>query len=101
VLGALAMMVFLLATGLVPPAVAGLLAAGIILVSGVLTTDQVYRGDQLDDGHPGRRMTPLSVAMQTTGPRRCWPTGWFRWWAMPGPMRCSPGFSSCRPSWGR
>ena len=37
-------MVILLVGGLVPPAVAGLLAAGAIVLSGVLTVDQAYRG---------------------------------------------------------
>jgi len=40
----LAAMVVLLATGAVPPAVAGLLAAGAIVVSGVLSIEQAYRG---------------------------------------------------------
>jgi di/tricarboxylate transporter len=67
VLVALALMVFLLATGLVPPAVAGLLAAGIILVSGVLTTDQVYRGISWTTVILVAALTPLSTAMQSTG----------------------------------
>jgi di/tricarboxylate transporter len=37
-------MVILLATGAVPPAVAGLLAAGAVVLSGVLTIDEAYRG---------------------------------------------------------
>ena len=37
-------MVVLLATGAVPPAAAGLLAAGAIVVLGVLTIEQSYRG---------------------------------------------------------
>ena len=40
----LAGMVVLLATGAVPPAVAGLLAAGAIVLTGVLTVDEAYRG---------------------------------------------------------
>lgn len=67
VLFALALMVFLLATGLVPPAVAGLLAAGIILVSGVLNTDQVYRGIGWTTVILVAALTPLSTAMQQTG----------------------------------
>ena len=43
-------MVVLLATGAVPPAVAGLLAAGAIVLTGVLTVDEAYRGDLVDDG---------------------------------------------------
>ena len=49
VLVVLAGMVVLLATGAVPPAVAGLLAAGAIIVFGVLSIEQAYRGS------PGRR----------------------------------------------
>ena len=41
-----------------PPAVAGLLAAGAIVLSGVLTIEQAYRGDLVDDGHPRRRDDP-------------------------------------------
>ncbi len=40
----LAAMVVLLATGAVPPAVAGLLAAGAIILARVLTIEQAYRG---------------------------------------------------------
>ena len=36
-------MVALLMTGLVPPAVAGLLAAGALILLGVLTVEQSYR----------------------------------------------------------
>jgi di/tricarboxylate transporter len=43
-LAALAAMVILLSTGAVPPAVAGLLAAGAIVLSGVLSIEQAYRG---------------------------------------------------------
>jgi di/tricarboxylate transporter len=39
-----AAMVVLLATGAVPPAVAGLLAAGAIVLLGVLTLEEAYRG---------------------------------------------------------
>jgi di/tricarboxylate transporter len=67
VLFALALMVVLLATGLVPPAVAGLLAAGIILVSGVLSTEQVYRGISWTTVILVAALTPLSTAMQSTG----------------------------------
>ncbi len=67
VLVALAIMVFLLATGLVPPAVAGLLAAGIILVSGVLSVDQVYRSISWTTVILVAALTPLSTAMQVTG----------------------------------
>jgi di/tricarboxylate transporter len=67
VLAAVAIMVFLLATGLVPPAVAGLIAAGIILISGVLSVDQVYRAISWTTVILVAALTPLSTAMQVTG----------------------------------
>lgn len=67
VLVALALMVFLLVTGLVPPAVAGLVAAGIILVAGVLTVDGVYRAINWTTVILVGALTPLSTAMQETG----------------------------------
>lgn len=67
VLAALAMMVLLLATGLVPPAVAGLLAAGIILISGVLSVEQVYRAIGWTTVILVGALMPLSTAMQVTG----------------------------------
>lgn len=67
VLAALAIMVFLLATGLVPPVVAGLIAAGIILISGVLTVEGVYRSINWTTVILVGALTPLSIAMQQTG----------------------------------
>jgi len=67
VLAALAIMVLLLATGVVPPAVAGLIAAGIILISGVLSVDQVYRSIGWTTVILVAALTPLSTAMQVTG----------------------------------
>lgn len=67
VLAALAIMVFLLATGLVPPVVAGLISAGIILISGVLTVDGVYRAINWTTVILVGALTPLSIAMQQTG----------------------------------
>jgi di/tricarboxylate transporter len=67
VLVALGVMVFLLATGLVPPSVAGLIAAGIILISGVLSVDGVYRAINWTTVILVGALTPLSVAMQETG----------------------------------
>lgn len=67
VLIALAIMVLLLATGLVPPAVAGLIAAGIILISGVLSTEQVFRSISWTTVILVGALTPLSTAMQVTG----------------------------------
>ena len=54
-LGIMAVMVLLLATGLVPAAVAGILAAGAMLLFGILNAEEIYRVDQLDDGDPRRR----------------------------------------------
>jgi di/tricarboxylate transporter len=48
-------MVLLLATGIVPPAVAGILAAGAIILSGIMSVEQAYRADRLDHRHSGRR----------------------------------------------
>ncbi len=70
VLVALGLMVVLLATGLVPPAVAGLLAAGIILISGVLSVEQVYRSINWTTVILVGAMMPLSTAMEETGAAR-------------------------------
>jgi di/tricarboxylate transporter len=63
----LAAMVVLLATGAVPPAVAGLLAAGAIVVGRVLTIDQAYRGIAWTTVVLVAGMIPLSTAMTETG----------------------------------
>jgi di/tricarboxylate transporter len=63
----LAGMVILLVAGVVPPAVAGLLAAGAIVVSGVLTIDQAYRGIAWTTVILVAGMIPLSTAMTETG----------------------------------
>jgi di/tricarboxylate transporter len=63
----LAGMVLLLATGAVPPAVAGLLAAGAIVVSRVLTIEQAYRGIAWTTVILVAGMIPLSTAMTKTG----------------------------------
>ena len=60
-------MVLLLATGAVPPAVAGLLAAGALVVSGVLTIDAAYRGIAWTTVVLVAGMIPLSTAMTQTG----------------------------------
>ena len=64
VLGA---MVVLLATGAVPPAVAGLLAAGAIVVGRVLTIEEAYRGISWTTVVLVAGMLPLSTAMTQTG----------------------------------
>ena len=63
----LAAMVILLATGAVPPAVAGLLAAGAIVVTGVLSIDDAYRGISWTTVILVAGMIPLSTAMTQTG----------------------------------
>jgi di/tricarboxylate transporter len=63
----LAAMVLLLATGSIPPAAAGLLAAGAIVVTGVLSIEQAYRGIAWTTVILVAGMIPLSTAMTTTG----------------------------------
>jgi di/tricarboxylate transporter len=63
----LAGMVILLATGALPPAVAGLLAAGVLVVSGVLSMEQVYRGIGWTTVILVAGMIPLSTAMTESG----------------------------------
>ena len=63
----LAVMVVLLATGAVPPAVAGLLAAMALVVSRVLTIEQAYRGISWPTVVLVAGMIPLSTAMTQTG----------------------------------
>jgi di/tricarboxylate transporter len=66
-LAVLAAMVVLLATGAVPPAVAGLLAAGALVVGGVLTIEQAYRGVSWTTVILVAGMIPLSTAMLSSG----------------------------------
>ena len=60
-------MVILLATGAVPPAVAGLLAAGAIVLLGVLTIDEAYRGISWTTVVLVGGMISLSTAMVESG----------------------------------
>ncbi|MBL8583203.1 MAG: SLC13 family permease [Rhizobiaceae bacterium] len=60
-------MVVLLATGLVPSAVAGLLAAGAIILSGIMTVEQSYRAINWTTVIMVGAMLPLSTAMVETG----------------------------------
>ena len=66
-LGVLAAMVVLLATGLVPAAVAGLLAAGAILLLGILTVEEIYRAINWTTVILVGAMMPLSTAITETG----------------------------------
>jgi di/tricarboxylate transporter len=63
----LAVMVILLATGAVPPAVAGLLAAAAFVLLGVLTVEQAYRGVSWTTVILIAGMIPLSTAMIQSG----------------------------------
>ena len=63
----LAAMVVVLATGALPAAVAGLLAAGAIVVSRVLTIDEAYRGIAWTTVILVAGMIPLSTAMTASG----------------------------------
>ena len=63
-------MVILLATGLVPPAVAGLLAAGAIILSRILTVEQSYRAIDWTTVILVGALMPLSTAMVETGAAR-------------------------------
>jgi di/tricarboxylate transporter len=63
----LAAMVLVLAGGLLPPAVAGLLAAGALVVSRVLTIDQAYRGSAWTTVILVAGMLSLSAAMTESG----------------------------------
>jgi hypothetical protein len=69
-LAILAAMVVLLATGLVPAAVAGLLAAGSFLLSGILNVEQLYRAINWTTVILVGAMMLLSVAIQETGAAR-------------------------------
>jgi di/tricarboxylate transporter len=60
-------MVVLLATGLVPAAAAGLLAAGAMILLGVVSLEQAYRGINWTTVLLIGAIIPLSTAMQATG----------------------------------
>jgi len=60
-------MVVLLATGLVPPAVAGLIAAGAIVLSRILSVEQSYRAIDWTTVILVGALMPLSTAMVETG----------------------------------
>jgi di/tricarboxylate transporter len=63
----LAVLVLLLATGVVPPVVAGLLAAIAMVLAGVLSVEQAYRAVNWTTVILIGAMTPLSAAMRETG----------------------------------
>ncbi len=63
----LAGLVILLATGLVQPAIAGLLAAGTLILTRIITVEQSYRAINWTTVILVGAMMPLSVAMIETG----------------------------------
>ncbi len=66
-LAIMAVMVVLLATGLVPAAAAGLLAAGAILLFGILNPEEIYRAINWTTVILVGAMMPLSTAITQTG----------------------------------
>ena len=60
-------MVVLLATGLIPPAAAALLAAGALVLTNVVTVEQAYRSINWTTVILVAAMMPLSTAMKETG----------------------------------
>jgi di/tricarboxylate transporter len=75
----LAVMVVLLATGLVPSSVAGLLAAGAFLLFGIMNVEQVYRSINWTTVILVAAMMPLSVAIQQTGAAQLLAEGLVNW----------------------
>ncbi len=66
-IGVLLAMVLALATGIVPAAVAGLCAAGAVVILGILSVDQVYRAINWTTVILVGAMMPLSTAISQTG----------------------------------
>ncbi len=63
----LAGLVVLLATGIVPPVVAGLVSAGILIVAGTVTVEESYRAIHWTTVILVGAMMPMSVAMVQSG----------------------------------
>jgi di/tricarboxylate transporter len=66
-IGVLLAMVLLLATGIVPPVVVGLLSASAMILLGVLTVEQAYRSINWTTVILVGAMIPLSTAMDKSG----------------------------------
>ncbi len=66
----LAVMVLLLATGAVPPAIAGLAACFALILTGVMSVEQSYRAIDWTTVILVAAMMPLSTAMEETGAAR-------------------------------
>ena len=93
-LGIMAVMVILLATGLVPAAAAGLFAAGAVLLVGILSVDEIYRSINWTTVILVGAMMPLSTAISETGAAGLLARLSSTSSAASGRGRCSPG-SSC------
>jgi di/tricarboxylate transporter len=63
-------MVAMLATGIVPTAVAGMLAAGAVVLGGIMTIEQAYKAINWTTVIMVAAMMPLSTAMEQTGAAR-------------------------------
>ena len=63
----LLVMVVLLATAIVPTAVAGMLAAGAVVLTGIMTVEHAYRAINWTTVIMVAAMMPLSTAMEKTG----------------------------------
>ncbi|TCR66310.1 SLC13 family permease [Bosea sp. BK604] len=64
---ALVGLVLMLATGIVPPAVAGLTAAGVLILAGIISVEQSYRAINWTTVILVGAMMPLSTAMVQSG----------------------------------
>ena len=82
--------------GAVPPAVAGLLAACLMILLGVLTVEQAQRGISWTTVVLVGGMISLSTAMVSSGAAGSSPTRWSTWSATPARTRCCSG-CSCSP----
>ena len=66
-LGAVAVMVILMITGAVPTVIATLIAAGIIVLGGAISNEQLYRSISWQSIVLIASMIPMSVALQVSG----------------------------------
>ena len=90
-LGVLAGTVLLLASGVVPPAVAALLAAGTLIILRVISIDHAYRAISGTTLILVAGMIPLSTAMQATGAAGQLADGLIRIVGDAGPHALLPG----------
>jgi di/tricarboxylate transporter len=96
-IGVLVAMVLLLATGAVPSSVAGLLAAGALILLGVVSVEGAYRAINWTTVIMIGAMMPLSTAMYQSGAANMLGNRSSGWSAKRGRLRCSPG-CSCSPA---